>query len=110
MPRGMVGGCRRWQLLLLLCRIAPAPAALLGRAPVRVRVALPPRCRRTLPVCAQDKNQLLLPRLGPVPELPELSEEDVRVLSEGKVLQRQIIDGPDVGLDRYFDSKKIDSK
>ena len=86
---------RRWPLLLLLCRIAPAPAALLGRAPIHVSLGSPPRCRRTIPVCAADKKQLLLPRLGPVPELPVLSDEDVSVLSEGKFLQRQILDGPD---------------
>jgi len=87
--------CRRWPLLLLLCRIAPVPAALLGRAPIRISLASPPRCRRTIPACAADKQQLLLPRLGPVPELPVLSDDDVRVLSEGKFLQRQILDGPD---------------
>ena len=86
---------RRWPLLLLLCRIAPASAALLGRAPIRVSLGSPQRCRRTIPVCAADKKQLLLPRLGPVPELPVLSDEDVSVLSEGKFLQRQILDGPD---------------
>lgn len=94
MPAGSQAS-RRWPLLLLLCRIAPAPAALLGRAPIRVSLGSPPRCRRTIPVCAADKKQLLLPRLGPVPELPVLSDEDVRVLYEGKFLQRQILDGPD---------------
>ena len=70
--------CRRWPLLLLLCRIAPVPAALLGRAPIRISLASPPRCRRTIPACAADKQQLLLPRLGPVCEAVWTRTWDVR--------------------------------
>ena len=33
------------------------------KAPIRISLASPPRCRRTIPACAADKQQLLLPRL-----------------------------------------------
>ena len=74
--------------LLLLCRIAPSVAALLdARAAVAARAV-----RRTPVIRAAD--ELRLPRRGRVPDLPELSDEDVRKLTAGKFLQRQLLDGP----------------
>lgn len=75
---------------MLLCLIAPPEAALL-----HARAATAPRAALRMPSVRARADNLLLPRRGPVPILPELSDQDVRKLSEGKFLQRQLLDGPD---------------
>ena len=85
-------------LLLLLAESPLTSGARLRAVPTNGAAArIVPRASLRLVEAAEDAppsqiGALQLPRRGPRPELPELSEEDESVLAAGKFLQRQLLD------------------